>query len=439
MDLFKLGKFANFVSYKFLSAVKRIHLKSIPKAVRSRARKAAAALRRVSLKRGALWIAPVLALVCMTGDYFLNNTSVPLFSNSTSLWLPAMLMQKDTPVPDEVVMFDVAYDKELVPVVDTVFGDTVGSRVVTSRPRLLQMLEVLKGASYRYLFIDVRFESSDRTECDSALFAALLRMPRMSVSTHRSSSGYEIADTALLQCAGYSDYRHIYFDGFSHYELLQDGHPSAAARMYECMDGTRLNCAGGVLYTSGGRLCNNTVFLPLTDIGFGRERSGARTSDGMVEQSRLTLGHQVLDMMLPEEIHALVKDKIVLVGDFENDVHDTYVGEVPGPVLAYAAYRELRAGHHLVSRGYLLALFAVYTLIGFCMMLKSPLYDMVLDHYRINMWQLRFGLSLIGYGSMLMAAMLVCYLLWGTSLNIKVPCWVFGTLALYLSFIKSRK
>lgn len=407
--------------------------------MRRRTRKAADTLCRVTLKRGTLWIAPVLALVCVVGEYFLSNTSVPLFSNSTSLWLPAMLTQRDAQVPDEVVMFDMSYDKELAPVVDMVFGDTVGSRVVTSRPRLLQMLEELNGASYRYLFIDVRFESADRTDCDSALFAALRKTPRMSVSTHRSGSGYEIADTALLQCAGYSDYRHIYFDGFSHYELLQDGNPSVAARMYECLDGVHLKSLGGVLYTSDGRLCYNNVFLPLTDIGFGHERGGEEPSEGMVEQSRLTLGHQVLDMMLPEEIHALVSDKIVLVGDFENDVHDTYVGEVPGPVLAYAAYKELHAGHHLVSWGYLLSLFAIYTLIGFCMMLKSPLYDMVLDHYRINIWQLRFGLSLIGYGSMLMMAMLGCYLLWGMSLNIKVPCWVFGTLALCLSFIKSRK
>lgn len=420
--------------------MKRFNPKSLLRSVGRVAGKEADALRRASLSRSALWVAPVLALVCVVADYCLSNTSLPLFNNTSSLWLPAILTREEAPVADDVVMFDVAYDKELVPAVDSAYNDTLGVRMVTSRSRLLQMLTVLKDAPYRYLFVDVRFDAADRTDADSVLFRALRGMPRMSIPTHSTGRGYEIADTGLLRCAGYNDFHYSYFDDVSHYELLQYGRPSVAALMYGCLDGGKISRHAGIFYTSDGRLCYNNVFLPLTDIGFGRDRPAeedVREDFGGVR--RLTLGYEVLDKSSPEEIRNMVSGSIVLVGDFENDLHDTYVGEVPGAVMAYAAYRELHAGRHLVSFGYLFALFAVYTVIGLCMMLKNPLYDSVLDHYKINMWQCRFVLSLLGYGAVLYVAMLACYLLWGMSLNIKVPGCVFGLLALYISIKKSRR
>ncbi len=193
-------------------------------------------LRGATIPRSALWIAPLLALVCVVADYCISNLSLPLSDNSSTLWLPAIITREKSSVPDDVVMYDVAYDKELVPVVDPAYGDTLGVRTITSRSRLLSLLDALEDAPYSYLFIDIRFESADHTACDSALFAKLRQMPRMCVTTHSAGRDYKIADTTLLKYAGYNDFRNFIFNDFSHYEVLQYGHPSVAERLYEAID-----------------------------------------------------------------------------------------------------------------------------------------------------------------------------------------------------------
>lgn len=395
-------------------------------------------LRGATIPRSALWIAPLLAIVCVVSDYCLSNLSLPLSENSSTLWLPAIITRENSPVPDDIVMYDVAYDKELVPVIDPEYGDTLGVRTITSRSRLQNLLNALKDAPYRYLFIDIRFESADQTDCDSALFAKLRQMPRMCLSTHVACRDYKIADTTLLKYAGYNDFRNFIFNDFSHYEVLQYGQPSVAERMYEAIDGKNVTHRWGPVYTSGNHLCYNNLFLPLTKIGINPQNDTiAPLDDFTTMMPSFILGREILDIMPVEEIHAQVSDKIVLVGDFVNDLHSTYVGDIPGALLAYAAYKELHAGNHLVNWPYILTIFVLYTLIGLGMLMRHPLYAVVLDRCRINLWQLRFLLSLIGYGAIIYLTMIACYLIWHISLNILVPTLVFGLLALCLSIKKS--
>lgn len=395
---------------------------------------------RFFVYRFSVAIAAVLAVICVVADYLVSNMSYPIFDSSTQLatigWLRRMA---DAPrnLDANLLMVNVAYDKAFVPVIDPTFGDTIGVRAITDRAKLLEFLNRIGGADYRYLFVDVRFDREDTTPSDSVLFARIVDTPRLSVSTHRHTvdNDFEIADSALLASAGYSDYRHWRFDNFSHYELLQDGHPSVALRMYREINGGDIN-AHWLGYTSHGRLCYNSIFLPLTSVHRPAGQTAVDADADVVEMSFLNLGADLLERMSADELRALVCDKIIVVGDYENDRHLTYVGEVSGPMLTYYAYRELSAGHHYVPVAYVLALFILYFIMGLGIMSSRPWYEVMLDNMGIKLRIVRFTLSLIGVSLLMTGCMILFYMVWGVSLKVIVPMLVFSLLSVVVGVKK---
>lgn len=130
--------------------------------------------------------------------------------------------------------------------------------------------------------------------------------------------------------------------------------PSVALKMYRDIDGgdiTRYGC----LYFSDKKFCNNAQFLTIpTDVFYEYAESGALRYP--------MLGSQWLSWYTPEEICAMVEDKYVIVGDFEHDLHSTYVGRVPGPMLSFLAYRELATGRHIYPWEEFLILTVIYAI-----------------------------------------------------------------------------
>ena len=81
-----------------------------------------------------------------------------------------ILKSDDTPVPEDVLLINVNYDKTLVPVHDE-FGVPMGRTDITDREKLLQFLQAAeKNGNYKYILLDIFFEKGYSTPFDSLLF-----------------------------------------------------------------------------------------------------------------------------------------------------------------------------------------------------------------------------------------------------------------------------
>ena len=88
-------------------------------------------------------------------------------------------------------------------------------------------------------------------------------------------------------------------------------------------------------------------------------------TEGQVrERNYINLGADLLDIDSIIPIKDQIEDKILVIGDFKNDVHDTYIGPQPGSVICMNAYIALMNGDHLVNWWCALILFFIYTAIG---------------------------------------------------------------------------
>ena len=322
-------------------------------------------------------ISIALSIFLVKMDYVVQNHSFPLFDDVTRISVVDYILgdkienKKTFFNEDSVTYVNFAKDKVLVPVTD-MFGDTLGTAAITNRETILRFLELADSSDYKYIFLDVRFEKGYDTPFDSALFAKIKAMPRLVIATHRNNGDYEITDSDLLAKAAYADYRGSIFSGFTRYEFLQDGCRSVALQMLYDIDKQDIK-KHKCKYKSEGKSCYNLQYIPLPHYLFkGKDNNDSITFEEEVRYPYA--GSMILNpkyVSRQEIIQNLLNDKIIIAGDFDNDLHSTFVGEIPGPVLSLAAYQYLHAGLHKVRYFYIIILFVLYFLVSYLILLSG--------------------------------------------------------------------
>lgn len=280
-----------------------------------------------------LGFAFIISFLC----YLLNNCPYPYWDSLNKIcWIDYAihkLIPKELDRSD-VFFINVSYDKQ---VVDYIYsnGNLNGQIDITNRETLLKFLHIAeKTNTYKYIFFDIRFEKNVNTEVDSALFSQIKKMRDIAYSTH---SDIVDNDKAILSKAAINDYfTTITSTNFTRYQFLQNDKQSAPLRIYNAVDSLNNKSIErfGPFFFSDGKLCQNSPFMTIPeDFWHGHEING--------HQNYYDLGPLLLNFYDEEDWKLAMKDKIVIVGDFVDDLHDTYVGLQPGPYLIYLAYKEL--------------------------------------------------------------------------------------------------
>ena len=318
----------------------------------------------LKMEQRVVGLSVLTSLVITVFSYVMGNSNVPLPGETQILkdfddFKEFAGLQRAN-VPDSLLLINVCYDKALVDYEEN--GIPVGKAVITDREKLLKLLTIAKKAdNYRYIFLDVHFDESLDTPFDSALFHTIVSMDRIVIPSHKKA---RLKDSILLDKAANADFTTTWkVLTFSRYQFLRDEELSVALKMY--IDRKHLGGKGieehlgGLWYTDEGRLCQNaaTLLLPVAVYGSLDDQEGQER-----ERNYIYLGADLLeeDYSVEEQI----EDKILVIGDFKNDVHLTYQGSQPGSAICVNAYIALMNGDHIVKWWYVLAMFIIYTIVG---------------------------------------------------------------------------
>lgn len=314
-------------------------------------------------RRRLLALSVITSAVIILFTYVMGNSGYPLPGETGALkqitdYKKFLGMQLDN-VPDSVLFINVCYDKMLVPYEENEMP--VGSTVITDRQRLLQFLAKAKAANnYRYIFMDIFFQEGLQSDYDSALFRTITTMDRIIIPKHK---GMNLCDSSLYQKAANADYATTWQAlTFSRYQFIHDDETSVALKIYEdrCQGDIERHM-GGLWYTDRGRLCQNsaTLLLPIRITGsLIDEESQAR------ERNYIYLGADLLDLDEVMPVSEQIADKFIVIGDFKNDKHSTFLGAQPGSSIVFNSYIALTQGAHLVNWLYMAILFVIYIVIG---------------------------------------------------------------------------
>ena len=268
-----------------------------------------------------------LTLAYMASHFSLEDEVILIKASSGVKNL--LFQPSDTVDHDRFLFVNVAWQKKLAPYTDPQ-GMPVGSVAITDRKDLAHFLRRLQAASqHTFLFIDISFETP--SEDDSLLQAAFDDTQRYLVSYHKDEDDrpiYPILDVPL----GLSDMETEEGALLLKYHMVQgDSLKTTPLKMYERIHGKAYH-EGNYLYDFiGGTPVLNHFILDFRISSFHKQN-----------YAYLHLG-EFLD--LPDFLIAdMVKDKIVVVGDFEDkDMHKTIYGMLPGFFYPYQCSASLRA------------------------------------------------------------------------------------------------
>lgn len=375
-------------------------------------------------KSHAYIIASVAALLMTLAGVLIGNFRYSLADEVSFLCVGENLVRSwfgETNNCEDAYFVNVGYDKQVIDA--QVSPLESGRMVITDRKVLLDFLNIAEHADYKYIFLDIRFEKGFETAYDSALFAKIAGMRDIVCAHHyeplkdekgNQYNGFEIADSALLPKCAYNDYyTTVLSSNFTRYAYLQEGRPSIALRMYQDIDGKTVR-QHGLLYCNDGTLCENCPYIPI-------KGGVSAVTDTVTTAQYYNLGPFL--MTLPEQqLIEDMKGKIVVVGDFDEDIHDTYMSMQPGPYLTYLAYKYLAQGNNKVSIPVLIFLIPVYFLIVLYALLQRPIKNLFL----------RVLAAFISYSLILTILCTIVFLLTGYAFNVMVP-------SLIISFISSMK
>ena len=277
--------------------------------------------------------------------------------------------------------------------------------------------------------LDVRFD--DDIESDSvslALFGLIGSMERIVFAVHEGSD--PVAD-APLDKAAFGDYNMTAFESNAvKYPIVHGDRPSMASAMYSDLNGGRISTFGPLTFDRGA-LCLRSLFLDYPVRVFDR----AVESDGLMpaDYYYMNLG---VDLLAGPDSVARIRDyvdgRIVVIGDFDNDVHDTSIGQLAGSLINLNAYISLSQGRHKISWPYVVMLFAIYALIALCLIKRQSPVDMIPALRRRKSTALRFLFSLVGFSVVLSLLSLLLYLAAGIIYSIVLPSLYFSLISLWI-------
>lgn len=380
-------------------------------------------------------LALVLAFAMSAAGLFVSNCPYPIWDSIDWLCVTENFVRSlfgDAEDRDDAYFINVSYDKQIADV--KVEPNGIGHVAITDRKALLDFLTIVERANYKYIFLDIRFEKGYDTEWDKALFSKIESMKNIVLSHHYESpytneegieiNGFGIADSLLLSKVAYNDYyTTIFSSNFTRYQYVQGGRPSVALRMYQDIDKKTIEHRG-FFYFNDGTLCENCPYIPI------KGTIGRPIGDGTAADY-YNLGPFLLTLGEEDDLIKGMNGKIVVIGDFEDDKHDTYMGMLPGPYLTYLAYKYLSRGGNNVSMVVLLLMTTVFFLIVRSILQGrtmfpwgNPLLKFGLMKWfrRLLSWRItKFVSKFISYSLVFTLICTVIYLVSGYVFNVMIP------------------
>lgn len=365
-----------------------------------------------------------ISLIISVGCYLLNNCPYPYWDNLNQFCWSEYFVRNLFPEKidrSDAMFINVSYDRQVVEY-EYSNGNCVGHIDITNRDTLLKFLKIAERTNkYKYIFLDIRFENGINTPSDSALFAQISKMRDISYSRH---SDILSKDSISFEKSAINDYYSTILSSFTRYQFLQDDEESIPLRIYKSITkGNPTIKRHGLFYTCNGKLCQNSPFMRIPeDFYKGHEVDG--------NQNYYDLGPMLLEVYDDEDWSIETKNKILVVGDFVNDLHDTYCGMQPGSYLVYLAYKELESNKHIVSWWFVLVMYVIYFIISLTILQGNIIWYKIKFIHKVKNKLITFLLNWVGFSLTLSIISVIAFVAFGNAYNIFFPSLIFSIMSI---------
>ncbi len=275
-----------------------------------------------------------------------------------------------------------------VPDLNAGLGDIklpMGSIAITDRAKLAAFMNLLKRRpNHKVVLLDVNFK--DNTPYDSLLTELINTVPRTLVSSHIDDNNVPEPLDLKIKPISLSNLEKAYGMALKFKLFYNDSIKTTPIRIYETIYNKKFKKTNWFYYLGDKPVLNSFILdyrirkyhydtQKYAKVHLGEWISPAYKSIYMpCVPSEYNIDS--IDVAYAEDfIHKLTKDKIIIVGDFEDrDIHETIYGAIPGPMILLDAFLAVEAGDNVIAVGFLLLLFLSYWFISYVTFMYNQIY-----------------------------------------------------------------
>jgi hypothetical protein len=330
----------------------------------------------------------------------------------SSVFKRVILRIDDPPPKKDFLFINLAYDKALIP-----RENGLGKDVITDRKLLADFLSILQRNQSKVTFTvcDVLLQGSSPD--DSLLQQSVRGIKNIIFPSVTNDSG-KTENLAIQVPSAPADYE-IAKEGFLKFRLLgKDGKKSLPVYMYEQIEKKNINISRGIPF-DGNRPMMQSLIIDYQIRPYALLQAGAYP---MIPLSEL--------LQLPEEVivNDFLKNRIIMIGDYEHDVHETVFGSTPGTLILLNVYLNMKAGRHLIHVAWLL-----FIVLGFTVLSKLMLFPDKEKNRRGSGW----WASLVRNVTFLSVLSVVSYLVFNMHIQVLILAVYLNSLRFILQLKKS--
>ena len=262
----------------------------------------------------------------------------------TALTKKSLLGIDPKPVPESVLFVDISESKTTLEMPND-FGEPspYHRMVITDRTHLTEFMAMI--VPYRdqtqLVVLDVILDKASPEDSLLQEQVDLLGPKLMGVNHLEGEDQQAIPSVIDFQLQGLATYRSAQGLFLKYPLLFQDSIPTVPLVMYEQLQHQKMDHSGLFYRFPQG------ISLPAPVVDFKVRSNDFHEGVNLSESNFTTFKMaDLLDMqsfMAEEDIAALFEHKIILIGDFSADLHETPFGKTPGLLLIYNAYLDRKS------------------------------------------------------------------------------------------------
>ena len=362
----------------------------------------------------------VVATILLQYTSFIREDEID-FLKSAAIIKHDIFKIDQKPFFDQVVFLDVSKDPALAD--DDEYGPPDSTmkgaqRVITDRVKLARLFNILNAhpSGYRYVICDILFEKPGPG--DELLKPQIEKLKRIIVSSVWEKD--QLIRPVFKVPSGVVNYTAINKTTFTKIPVFyKDTLQSLPVSLFEKTSHHYFEQKDMLTFLDG-KPAFNTIIPE-----FYYRPMDMKTPMAGKNANTFYLGELLAD----PDCFEVLKDKYIVIGDFTNDIHSTFLGKMPGTLILWNSFLTLQQHHAAISGWWLAMLFIFYFLISYWILLHP---DIKLNeiHRKIRVPFLsKFIINYISFVGILILINIFSYFYFGTFVSLLY-------IATYLTFFQ---
>ena len=343
------------------------------------------------------------------------------FLKSAALLKHDIFKIDEKPFLKNVVFIDVAKDPALAD--DDEYGPPDSTlkgaqRIITDRFKLARLFSIINKHpdDYKYIICDILFEKPGPG--DSLLKTQIQKLKKLIIAAIWDNG--KLVKPIFNVNSAVVNYKAINKSVFTKIPIYyKDSLKSLPAVLFEKTTDHRFTRKYTLTYLNGKPTFNTLI-----------PEFYYRPADMATPYARKNINTYYLGELLADpDCFSVLKNKYIIIGDFENDTHTTYLGKMPGSLILWNSYLTLYKHQVNISFGWLLMLFVFYFFLSYWIIIH-PDRNLKEIHQKIRIPFLSsFLASYISFIGILILINIFSYFIFGVFISLFY-------VATYLTFIQ---